>query len=99
MLEKRDDESGVEVGERQRTRRLTQPLLCEREQQPERVAIGRDRVWARSSLLVQPLGEERFEKAGDQGHDFTRERSSRTVAASSSSGTAVRYHYVDDGPM
>ena len=74
-------------------------MLGEPQEKTKRIAVGGDGVRARSALALQPLGEEGLEKAGEERHGRTfHERSSRTVAASSSAGTAVRYQYVVEGP-
>ena len=40
----------------------------EREQQPERVAVGGDRVRAGVALADQPVGEERLQRRCEQAH-------------------------------
>jgi hypothetical protein len=99
MLQERDDERSVEIGHEQSRRGLAHALLAEREEESERVAIRGDRVGACISLTQEAVGEERLEQPRDQRHGRTAEyRSRRAVAASSNSGTAVKYQYVDDGP-
>ena len=69
VVEERADQLGVEVGESSRLGGL--PVCCcgEREQQPERVAVGGDRVRAGLALADQPLGEERLQGRGERAHD------------------------------
>jgi hypothetical protein len=55
--EERADERYIQIVEGQGRRRLAEPRLCKREQQPERVSVGCDRVGADVALTHEPLGE------------------------------------------
>ena len=92
VLQESGDQRRIERREGKCGRRLSHTLLCEHEKQSECVAIRGYGIGARIELTLEAVGEERFEKAADEGHGLTCEkRSSRAVAASRSSGTAVRY--------
>ena len=70
-------------------------LECEAEQQPERVAVGGDRLRAGVALGDQTLGEERLKRWRERSHESTSGSCSRRrLISSSSSGTASRYQYV-----
>ncbi len=72
------------------------PLGDEAEQEPERVAVARDRVRAGIALACETFGEESLQRGSERGHG--RVRLSRRAAASSiSSGEADRYQYVPAG--
>jgi hypothetical protein len=62
------DELGVEIVEPDLAGGPCEPLRGEREQEPERVAVGGDRVRARLALALQALGEERLHRRGARGH-------------------------------
>ncbi len=62
MIEKGEDQRGVEIGERELGRCLTGSRLRKLQEQPERVAVSRDRVRAHRSVLPQVLGEEALEQ-------------------------------------
>ncbi len=62
LIEEGNDQGCVDVLERQRRRRLAKPPVDELQQQPERVAVGGDRVRAGLTLLHQPLREEGFQQ-------------------------------------
>lgn len=64
MIEKAEDQSGVEIDQCQCNRRLADPGFSEAEQQSERVAIGGDGAWADGSLAAQVLDEEALEQGG-----------------------------------
>ena len=76
-------------------RRPPQALRSEDEQQPERVAVGRDGVWTRAELRVKPVGEEVLEERREirRGHRASPRAavSRRSVARRRSSGTAWMY--------
>src|SRR5262245_46483716 len=59
VFEKRVDERRVQIVEHQGRGRLAQPPLCKKEQQPERVPVGCDRVSADIALAHEPIGEVR----------------------------------------
>lgn len=89
------DERCIQVAECQSRGGLTEPRLCEREQQPERIPIGCDRVGADVALAHEPLGEVALDQRGDIAgglHGAASHRRSRRRAASSiNSGQAERY--------
>ena len=55
ISQERADERRIQIVERQGRRRLAEPRLCKREQQPERVPVGCDRVGADVALTYEPL--------------------------------------------
>jgi hypothetical protein len=67
VVQERGDQRRVEVGDVQRVRFDAGALLGEH-QQPERVAVGGDRVRAGLSLPDQPLGEERLKRRSQRAH-------------------------------
>jgi hypothetical protein len=85
----------VDVVERQHRRRPVQSLLRKPQQQPERVAVGRNRMGARLTLLYQPLCEEALQQGGERRltlhDDSPQRRSSRAIACAISSGQLLRY--------
>src|SRR5664279_496693 len=94
ISEERADERRVEIVEGQGRWGLAEPRLCKREQQPERVPIGCDRVGADIALPHEPLGEVTLDERRDivRPHGVAPHRRSRRRAASSiSSGQAERY--------
>src|SRR5262245_38537594 len=95
VFEKRVDERRVQIVEHQGRGRLAQPPLCKKEQQPERVPVGCDRVCAYVALTHEPLSEVALDKRGYVAarlHGLASHRPSRRRAAScSSSGQADRY--------
>ena len=68
MIEEAEDQSGVEIDQRQCSRRLADPGLSEAEQQSERVAVGAHRVRAGVELAVEAIGEERLEDRRERAH-------------------------------
>jgi hypothetical protein len=68
VVEERRDARGVEMLDVKRGRPLAGGLLGEGEQQPEGVAVGRDRVRAGVSLIDQPVGEERLQSRSQRAH-------------------------------
>jgi len=54
MIEKRADERGIQIVGREGRGRLAEPLLCKPEQQPKRIAIGRNGMGARPLLADEP---------------------------------------------
>jgi hypothetical protein len=62
VREERHDERRVEVLELQPGWRCAGLLAGERQQQPEGVAVGGDRVRAGLTLVDQPLREERLKR-------------------------------------
>jgi hypothetical protein len=60
VAEERCDRRRVEILELQLRWRLAGLLVHERQQQPEAVAVGRDRVRAGVTLTRQAIGEERL---------------------------------------
>ena len=97
------DQIGVDVFDRQLDRRLAVSSTRIPQQQPERVAIARDRMSARFHLDAQPIGEEALDQRGQGGGaHWPASRPSavaRAIARSSSSGTASRYQYVLEGSL
>ena len=95
MLEERADQRRVEIVDVELERLLAGLVVREGEQQPERVAVGGDRVRTRVALRDQTFGEERLQRRGDEAHESTSGSCSRRwLISSSSSGTASRYQYV-----
>ena len=91
VLKERGDDGFIELVPFQLSWRAAAGLMHKAEQQPKRVAVGRDRARADVALLEQTLGEERLEGRGDQGHDAVSQYASRIPAAcASSSGAADR---------
>ncbi len=103
MDEEVGDQIGVDVLDRQLDRRLAVSSARISEQQPERVAIARDRMSARLHLGAQPVGEEALDqrRQGDGVHWAVSPpiAVARAIARSSSSGTASRYQYVLEGSL
>jgi hypothetical protein len=88
----RGDQPGVEIAEVQVARLAVKLLGGEADQQPERVAVGGDRVWAGVALADEPLAEERLQRRRERAHEAPPwERSRRPAASWSSSGAASRY--------
>jgi hypothetical protein len=58
VVQERADQLGVQIGNLDLAGRLAGLLLGEREQEPERVAVGGDRVRAGLALALQALGKE-----------------------------------------
>ena len=63
--QERADKWRVQIAEGQLRWRLAQPRLREREQQPERVPVGCDRVGADVALAYEALGEVALDQGGD----------------------------------
>src|SRR5690349_4726504 len=95
ILQKRTDERRIQIVESQGRRRLAEPLLSKREQEPERVPVGCDRVRADIALTHEPLGKVALDECGDVAarlHGLASHRRSRRRAASClNSGQAQRY--------
>ena len=98
VLQERADQGGVQVGEAELC--WAASPVCSRakdEQEPERVAVGRDGVRAGLLLPGQPVGEEPLQEGSEVGHGATRPSgcpaacSSLPAARARSSGTACRY--------
>src|SRR5262245_51038630 len=85
----------IDILEHQRRRRFAQPLLCKLQQQPKRVTVGSDRMFARLTLLHQPSCEEALRQSVEsrlpRHGDPPQRRSSRTIACAISSGELLRY--------
>src|SRR6202163_1330978 len=98
ICEERADERRIEIVKGQGRRKLAEPRLCKREQQPERVPVGCDRVGADVALTHEPLGEVTLDQRGDVVAGLhglvSHRRSSRRAASCISSGQAERYQYV-----
>ena len=93
MVQERADQGGIQVGHAESARRSTRLLVREGEQEPEGIAVGRDRVRAGVGLPGQPVGEEPLQDRREIGHKSARPSvvSSRPAARARSSGTAWRY--------
>ncbi len=99
VIEKCADERGIQVIERKARGRLAEPLLGKPEQQPKRIAVGRNGMGARSLLADEPFGKETLQqtregRGGRHGAPVFPASVSRSVASCRSSGTASRYQYV-----
>ena len=92
MIEKRADERSIQVVEREARGRLVEPLLGKPEQQPKRIAIGRNGMGARPLLPDQPFRKEALQdsrrRGGRHGAPVFPASVSRSVASCRSSGTA-----------
>src|SRR5205809_95436 len=98
MVQERGDQRRVELGDVQLAGRLAGPLGGEAEQQPERLAVGGDRVLARAALRDQPIGEIRLHHGSECAHRTPPNRAStRSAASAISSGEADKYQYVSAG--
>ena len=62
VVEECSHERRGEIGEGEFRRRAAETLFRKPQQQPKRIAIGRDRVRARATLRHQPLREEAFQQ-------------------------------------
>ena len=71
VVEERADQRRVEIVEVQLERLLAGLLVREAQQQPERVAVGGDRLRAGVALGDQTVGEERLERGRERGHEST----------------------------
>ena len=92
MVEEGTDQRRIEVVDVEFARRLAVPLRREDQEQPQRVAIGLNRVRADLALAEEAVGEERLQGGGQRTHASpARWRSSRSPARPSSSGAADRY--------
>jgi hypothetical protein len=81
MVEEGRDQRRVEVLDLELAWLLARAALREREQQPEGVAVGGDRVRAGALLVDQPVGEERLKRGCERAHERPPEASSRRSAA------------------
>ena len=91
VLEERGDDGLIEVVPVELGELLAGVLLGEAQQQPECVAVGRDRSRAGLQLPGQAVGEERLQGRCDRGHGRTAWASlSRRAACASRSGAADR---------
>jgi hypothetical protein len=98
VLQERSDQRRVELGDVQLAGRLAGPLGSEAEQQPERLAIGGDRVRAGSALGDQPVAEVGLHRGRECAHRTPPNRSlTRSAASAISSGEADKYQYVSAG--
>jgi hypothetical protein len=92
MLQEPADQGHVEVGQVQVMWLLAGLGGGVAQQQPERVAVGSDRVGAHLPLLHQPVREERLQGRREGGHGCPPDWVFRWAAASSiNSGAALRY--------
>jgi len=68
------------------------------EEQPEGVTVGVDGVRACVPLAAEPADEERLQRGGEGGHRApSLAARTRSFASANSSGTPVKYQYVDAG--
>ena len=98
VSEERADGNGVQVGQVELGGLLAGLVVDVAEEQPQGVAVGRDRVRGGGPLGHQPVGEERLQDGRERGHrvaPFWAEASSRAAARARSPGAASRYQYVD----
>lgn len=92
VVEERDDQRGVEVGDVERGRCLGCSGGGETEEESEGAAVGGDRVRRRVALCDQPVSEERLQHRGEGGHGLPASCWPRRAAASCiSSGTELKY--------
>jgi len=91
--QERHDQSGVQVGDVQANGLLAGRVRRVGDQQPQAVAVGGDGVRAGLALTAEPVGEEALQDRGERAHRRAPYPafSSRSAAASSSSGVACRY--------
>ena len=101
MVEERDDQRRVEIGDVELVGLFAGALGGESEQQPDRVPVGGDRVRAGLALADEIVGEEGLEGRGERAHCrcpiCSRCRCSRSPASASSSGAADKYQKVFEG--
>ncbi len=98
VIEETAHQRGVEVPQVKLGRLLADVHLGVGEEQPEGVAVGVDGVGARIALAAEPADEERLQCGGEGGHrGISLVASARALATANSSGTAVKYQYVDAG--
>jgi hypothetical protein len=97
VIEKRQQQWCVQVGQRDSRRRFVQSILCVGEQQSKRIAVAGHRARTRLSLsdqmLVKEVLQQRRERRG-HGHErspASANVSNRLAPIAISSGTAVRY--------
>jgi hypothetical protein len=92
VVEEGGDQWRVELGDVELGWLAPEPSLGVVEQQPERVAVGADRVRADVALGDQPVGEPCLQRRRERTHGRSPSFLERRLAASSSSsGAAVRY--------
>ena len=63
--EERTDQRPIEIVEGQCRGRLAEPRLCKREQQPERISVGSDRVGGNVALTHESVGKVALDQSGD----------------------------------
>ena len=68
MLQERGDQRRVELRDVQLAGRVAGPLGSELQQQPERLAVGSDRVRARAALRDQPIAEVGLHRGRERAH-------------------------------
>jgi hypothetical protein len=92
MVQEGSDQRRVELVDVQFAGFRSGPLGGEGEQQPERLAVGGDRVWTRSALRLQPVREVGLHRGRERAHRTPPNRSAPGSAASViSSGEADKY--------
>lgn len=68
MVEEGADQGRIEIVDVELSRRLAVPLRREDQQQPQRIAIGLNRVRADLALAEEAIGEERLQGRGQRTH-------------------------------
>jgi hypothetical protein len=92
VSEEADDERCVEIRQCKLGGCLADVVPREGEQQTERVAVGRDGVRTRVSLLLETLGKECLDHRGERAHGSAPSaRSTFLATRSMSSGVAEMY--------
>jgi hypothetical protein len=92
MVEEGADQRRIEIVDVELSRRLTVSFRREDQKQPQRVAIGLNRVRADLALADEAVGEECLQGRGEPTHASpARWRSSLAPARPRSSGAADRY--------
>ena len=97
MVEEGEDERRRQILQHKRRGSFAQPVLREREKQPEAIAVGGDGARAHLSLLHQIFDEEPLQQSakirGDGVHVCSpaAKRSKRRAASAINSGVAVTY--------
>jgi len=65
MIEERQDQIGLKVGQPHVRRRPTQFAACEVQEQHQRIAVAGNRAGAERALRDQVLGEELLDQRGE----------------------------------
>jgi hypothetical protein len=67
VIQKAQDQIGIEVGQGHVRRGFPNPLLSKGQQELERVPVGRDRAGAHRSLLAKMIHEEALQQGWEGG--------------------------------